>query len=130
MRCAKRFWADDDGNATIEAVIWTPIFVMVLAVTVNISMIYFYQAKYLRVIQDANRAYAVGRLASLAETEAYVSTYLGTTSDELVISSSEADGVVSTRVTVPLTELIPMSSLDRFFTEKNLTLTAYQLVEY
>jgi Flp pilus assembly protein TadG len=129
VRLNKCFWSDESGNATIEAVIWTPIFVLVLAVTMNISMIYFNQAKYLRVIQDANRAYATGRLASLDATESYVTTYLESDSEQLVVSASETDGVVTTQVSVPLTDLVPMSTLDQYFSGKNLTLTAHQLVE-
>jgi Flp pilus assembly protein TadG len=68
----KRFLAAEDGSYTIESVIWLPIYVFILAIMMNVSMVFFNESQILRVVQDGNRSFAVGRISSLEAVETYV----------------------------------------------------------
>jgi len=52
----KQLRKDEDGFATLEALIWIPIFVFFLVFILDTTFIFFGKAQALRFIQDGNRA--------------------------------------------------------------------------
>ncbi|MBC7141878.1 MAG: pilus assembly protein, partial [Rhodobacteraceae bacterium] len=79
MRCLRflkgrfsRFSRCDDGAATVEAVLWLPLYVMLIALLADVSMMFHGQSRLLRIAQDANRNMSIGRLVSTADTEDFV----------------------------------------------------------
>jgi len=102
-----RFLRREDGTATVEAVLWFPIFIAVFGLMVDAAMIFHGQSKVLRVVQDANRNLSIGRLDTDAEVEAYINAQLalvGVTPTRTEASSDMTAGIVSTLVVVPATE--------------------------
>ena len=122
------FMRQEDGNVSIEFVFWLPILVFVLALTADVSLIFGAKAQVLRVIQDANRAAAVGRLRTVAETENYVRTNIGRFADQAVITSVVQDGVVSTTVIIPSSRLIATGLFGRM-SGLNVTINAQHMLE-
>lgn len=57
----RRFQRSEDGSFTLEAVIWMPIFAILLAIIMNLSMVFYYESQILRITQDATRAFSLGR---------------------------------------------------------------------
>lgn len=101
------FMRDDRGNFTIEAVFWLPIFVVVLSIVTDTAMIYAKQSQVLRVVQDANRQFAVGKLASGAATETYILGIVTPMSPHATASSVLSNaGIITTTVTMPASDLI------------------------
>ena len=97
-----------DGTATVEAVLWFPIFIAVFGLMVDSAMIFHGQAKVLRVVQDANRNLSIGRFDTDAEVEAYINAELaiiGVTPTRTEALSDMTAGTVSTLVVVPASEL-------------------------
>lgn len=125
----RRFWSREDGSVTIEALIWTPIFVVLMALTINVAQVFFHQSQILRVVQDTNRGVSLGRFANGAEAEAYITSALGYMTDEITVTSDIADGFVTTRVIVPALQLMPMRFLESYFEETNVTVVGSQLME-
>ena len=68
---------DEDGNATIEAVLWLPIFVLFFALIVDASLMFNAQANLTRVVQDANRLCSVKQLNSVTAMQDYIAKRLG-----------------------------------------------------
>ncbi len=102
-----RFLRRDDGTATVEAVLWFPIFIAVFGLMVDAAMIFHGQSKVLRVVQDANRNLSIGRLDTDAEVEAYINAQLalvGVTPSRTEAQSDLTAGTVSTLVVVPARE--------------------------
>ena len=66
------FCKDDQGSATIESVIWLPIFVFVLAIIMNVSMVFFYESQLTRIVHDGNRAFSLGRLPDSIAVQDYI----------------------------------------------------------
>lgn len=125
-----RFLRDEEGSFTVEAVIWMPIFAIILALIFNISMIFFTQSQILRVVQDANRAFSLGRLDSTSATENYISSalsYLGTT---ITVNTTLDQGIISTVLNAPAVDLMPMSFMRDQFADIAVTVTAQHIVEF
>lgn len=125
----RRLWRDEDGGQTIEAVIWLPVFVSMLVLTIDVSTIYNRQSEMLRIVQDANRAYSTGRLPDAAATETYIKEAIGSFATNSTVQTSYANGVISTRLTVPATDLMPIDSFVAF-RDKNVVIATQQLAEF
>ena len=104
----KDFLRRTDGTATVEAVLWFPIFIAVFGLMIDSAMIFNGQSKVLRVVQDANRNVSIGRFRTGTEAEAYINAelaVLGITPTRTETALSDvATGTVSTLVIVPASE--------------------------
>ena len=94
MRFARR----EDGTASVESVLWMPIFIALFGLMVDTSLIFFGQSKVLRVIQDGNRNLSIGRLDGEAGAEAYIENTLAALNVTADVTSTVTAGVVHTRV--------------------------------
>ncbi len=100
-----KFGRCQSGTATVESVLWFPIFIVVFGLMVDASMIFNGQAKVLRVVQDANRNMSIGRLKNIEETEAYIETVLASLDIVAEATSTVTAGVVTTNVTLNANQL-------------------------
>lgn len=124
------FLRGEDGSYTIESVIWLPIYVFILAIMMNVSMVFFNESQMLRVVQDSNRSFAVGRIDSLEAAEQYVLDRLAYLNVTPVVNSQLVDGIIYTNLSVPATQLMPFSMLHKFFQETDIVVSAQQIVEF
>lgn len=102
------FRRSEAGTATVEAVLWFPIFIAVFGLMVDSAMIFHGQSKVLRVVQDGNRRLSIQSLKTDAEVEAYINAQLaviGVTPSRTETLSDATTGIVSTLVVVPASEL-------------------------
>lgn len=99
-----RFARNEDGAATIEAVLWLPFYLILFGLLADVSMVFHGQSKLLRIVQDANRNMSIGRLDS-AEVIDFVRTRAGTFSTPTQITNNEDAGLITTSVTVPMRDL-------------------------
>lgn len=106
FRAVKSFSRDEDGSYTVEAVIWLPMFVFILALIINISMVFNRQAEIIRIVQDANRSYSVGRFKTTAEVENFVLTAIRGVSVNATATAAVTNGVVNTSVDIPLVDML------------------------
>ena len=106
LRTRSSFIRREDGTATVEAVLWLPIFLAVFGLMVDASMIFNGQSKVLRVIQDGNRNMSIGRFTTDAEVETYITTELARFGITPSVIDATSDGnVVLTVVTVQASEM-------------------------
>jgi Flp pilus assembly protein TadG len=101
------FRRKEDGTATVEAVLWFPIFIAVFGLMVDSAMIFHGQSKALRVVQDANRKLSIKSLETDAEAEAYINAQLAAinvTPSRTETLSDMTTGIISTLVVVPARE--------------------------
>ncbi|NND17463.1 MAG: hypothetical protein HKN98_02690 [Silicimonas sp.] len=95
----------EDGAVTVDAVIWIPFFVICLTLLADAALIFYGQARALKVAQDANRALSVGSLASYDATEDYIENALVGMSPNASATTGSDDGVITTIVTLPANDL-------------------------
>jgi len=100
------FWSDERGSATIESVIWLPVFVWVLALIINISMVVFEKNQTYRVIQNANRILSTGYMQSEAETEDYIRAKIAHIAPEATVTTTIVDGIVTSAVSYRVSDLL------------------------
>lgn len=124
----RRFLKEEQGSATIEAVIWTPIFVMILCFVADSALIFGKQAQVLRIVQDANRAMSIGRLMTAADAQAYIQSRISTLSPNATVSTNLQAGVIVTTVTMPSSDLTATGFISAF-TTLNVQVTAQHMTE-
>ncbi len=93
------------GSATIEAVLWLPMFFGLFILMADSALIFNGQSQIMRIIQDGNRNYSIGRLTSETETETYIEAALANYGPGLGASTVVTNGVITTTVTVPAGDL-------------------------
>ena len=71
------FSTSEDGSASVEGVLWVPIFFVIFGLMVDASLIFNGQSHVLRVVQDANRHMSIGRFDDDVDVESYITSRLG-----------------------------------------------------
>jgi Flp pilus assembly protein TadG len=108
MRAVRKiatFRRREEGTATVEAVLWFPIFIAVFGLMVDAALVFHGQAKVLRIVQDGNRNLSIGRLTTTTEAETYIETVLAQLNITADASSTITAGVVTTTVSVQTGQL-------------------------
>ena len=111
-----RLTRDEDGSATIEAVLWLPVFFWLIMIVADASLAFLAKAEAFRILQDGNRLYSVHALKTTAEVEAYVKQRLGSLSSRAVATSATAKvnttfDVVQTTLEIPITDVVLFNTL-------------------
>jgi Flp pilus assembly protein TadG len=111
-----RFKEDERGIATIESLLWMPLFFYLFILITDVSFIFYGKAQALRIIQDGNRAYATN-LMDLESARARIEARL----DGLALGSevtsmnySSATGLVTTTARMPAASLMAVGSIPQF----------------
>ena len=129
FKSARKLASKEDGSSTIEAVIWFPIFVGFFLMVADVALIFHGQAQMLRIAQDANRLYSVGRLPDEAATAAYVVNRLAQmgkpATAETVLSG---DDVITTTVHVRTGDIDAVGVIE-MLTDIELTITSQHVKE-
>ena len=126
----RRFYHDEEGSFTIESVVWMPIFAILIAVIMNVSMVFFGESHMLRVVHDANQAFSLGRFEDELETETYILSKLDYMDAEFTINTTLNSGIISTILRAPATDLMPLNLMTSAFKTVDITVSAQQIVEY
>jgi len=120
FRPFRTFLRKDSGASTVETVLWFPLFIAVFGLMLDVAMIFHGQAKVLRVVQDGNREYSIGRLTTASAAETAIETELAGLGIQSNATTSEQAGVAHTVVTVPANQLQVLGYFTAF---RNLTVT-------
>ena len=114
----KRFAQDDRGSATIESLLWFPLFVYLLVLITDVSFIFYGKAQALRIVQDGNRAYSLRypgvttRQEAEAAIEAGLQRYDPTADATTTFDSGS--GLISTVAVLNASELMAVGSIPGF----------------
>ncbi|TMM55103.1 TadE/TadG family type IV pilus assembly protein [Sulfitobacter sabulilitoris] len=125
-----RFWRCEDGSYSIEAVIWMPIFALILAVITNVSIVFASESHMLRVVQDANRAFSLGRHDTTTETEDYIRANLAYLKAQLTVTSVLQGGTILSNVSIAASDLMPLSFFTSAFEGVDVNVTAQHIIEF
>jgi Flp pilus assembly pilin Flp len=101
----EEFKKDEDGAATIEAVLWLPIFIVLIGAAVDITMIFHAHSRVLRVVQDVNRAMSVGRITDEATAQDTMVNMLPSYPDVSAFVNV-SDGIITSQVSVPVSSVL------------------------
>ncbi|MEX5726871.1 Flp pilus assembly protein TadG [Rhodovulum iodosum] len=128
-RWLARFAREDRGNATIESLMWMPIFLAAFVLVVDVSMIFNGQTMVLRTVQDANRNMSIGRLRTTEEVTAFIESGVAGFAPNARAESAIVSGAVISRVSVPASDLVATNWFNAF-TNLDVTVQSEHLIEY
>jgi len=110
LRLRKGFVRDEDGAVTIEGLLWMPMFFYILALSVDVTMIFHAYSRIIRVVEDVNRGISIGRITTIEEGKARIAASLSGY-DGLKSQIGVIDNVVVTNVSVPVTSLVVLGAI-------------------
>lgn len=102
-----RFVRDECGTMSMEAALWFPIFFIAFIFVADAAMVFMNNARIQRIMEDGNRAFAVGQIRTCPDLVTWLHTNI-----RPISPSAQADcdtttlvGVGIARVTMPSAEL-------------------------
>lgn len=119
----------EKGSTSVEAAIWMPIYMGIILVIANTSLVFAGQSHAMRVLHDGNRAFSIGRLTTEEEIEAFISERLAHLTDDPLVDTVLHDGVVYSTVQMPVQDLARIGHLS-MFSEYRITVASQMFVEY
>ena len=130
QRRVRSFVGQEAGNATVEAALWLPFFIVALMAAGQVALIFFGQSVALAAAQGGARAYSVGDVLTEAGVVNYVQTELsGITSNASVDVAVSAD-LITTLVTVPASDFGGPLKFVTQFANLNVQVYAQQRKEF
>jgi Flp pilus assembly protein TadG len=123
-----RAFQREDGNATVEAVLWMPIYMALFGMIIDVSLVFGGQSDVLRIVQDTNRAVSLGRFDSLEAAQANIETKILAISSSAIVTVEVIDGVISSVVVIPASDLTATGLFDGF-ADVNVVVRAQHLSE-
>ena len=96
----------------------------------NISLVFFSESQILRVVQDGNRAFSLGRLDDATAVENYILNRLSYLDANITIATTISGGFVMTTLKVPASNLMPLNIMTGAFEGVNMNVSAQQIVEF
>lgn len=124
----RRRLSDESGSATIEAVLWMPVFVFILTLIFDTSLTFLGKAQVMRLMQDANRAYSTGQIRSLQEAEEFVRSGIEAMGANAEVTTWQIGNIVRTDVTLRAGDLSGVGVFQRI-ANTNIRLSSQHLVE-
>jgi len=124
----RRFRKDQDGTATIESLLWMPIFFFLFILITDVSFLFYGKAQTLRIIQDGNRAYSVNRFDTDAEASAYIQGQIRVFSPLATVVTTVTNGIIQTSATLPASDLMAVGTIPNFVSSE-ISVTSQQFME-
>jgi Flp pilus assembly protein TadG len=126
---SRRFRKDTSGSATIEAVLWLPLFVVFLMMVADVSLVFFSKASVQRIAQDGNRAFSTGRFTTNEQTQAFIQNAVSSVSKNANVTTTVSGGIIKSVVVMPVTDMARLGNF-KFLRGYNIAVQSQFYVEY
>lgn len=130
LRRARRFVGGESGNATVEAALWLPFFVIALMAAGQVALIFFGQSVAFAAAQTGTRAYSVGDVLTEGETVALIKAELSGTTENATVNVAVNDNLITTSVIVPASDFGGPLNFVSQFADLNVRVFAQQRKEF
>jgi hypothetical protein len=106
LRRARAWLAEESGSATIESVLWLPIFLAFFSLVADTAMVFNNRSLALKLVQDTNRSRAIGRLPTDAAAQTYLQDQIKSLSPSAQASVvTNSSRIVTSRLSIPIREI-------------------------
>ncbi|QHQ33758.1 TadE/TadG family type IV pilus assembly protein [Algicella marina] len=95
---------NEGGNASVEFVLWVPVFLLVLSVIVDASFIFLNHANMWSVTRDTARRVSMHQMTA-SEAQAHVESSLATMGDRVSASADDSGLDIWVEVSVPMEDV-------------------------
>lgn len=103
-------------------------FFYILALSVDVTMVFHGYSRVIRAVEDVNRGLSVGRITTIDEgkikIKSILSNYKNVSADIVIV-----DGVVVTNVAVPVSSMVVLGAVTPMM-NKNIQVKTQQYVEF
>jgi len=123
----RRFGKEDSGAVTVEFVLWVPVFILILALTVDATVLFKTQANMWTVARDVGRQMSTG-LYNNAQALTYANSQLASWGLPGTANVAQTNGNVTVTVSVPVTSVVPFNIVGAF-TSGSISATVVQKKE-
>lgn len=107
-RSAARFLRkDEEGGVTIEYVLWLPIWVLIMTLTVDATLLFHQRSQFFVAARDMSRLVAVGAKTTAEAQSMIEAAYSGVNGFQA--SVTETDGFVTTHLSAPFESFTHLS---------------------
>lgn len=121
------FTEDESAAVTVEFVLWVPVFVLILAITVDATVLFMTQANLWSISRDTTRLMAARYLTD-AEAKDYARDRMAAWGDDTTIEASSTLSEATVTFTVPIASVSPFNIVTAF-TSGTLGVTLTQHME-
>lgn len=128
MRMLRRLGRSEAGSYSVEAVLWVPIYVLMLGAIIDLSLLFYNRAGLTELAHQVNRGVAVGHFADATDAQAFLATRLGSYGDGAQGTVTIRDQEVETRLSVPAADISAMGAIP-LFTDLVVNLSYTHLLE-
>ncbi len=98
----RKFLRDEAGGATVEACLWIPFFLSFFVLILDAAFIFLQETDAQRIVQDGNRQYVTGAIASTGALETWIETAMVPLSPNANATARvDGAGVLTTVLTYP-----------------------------
>jgi Flp pilus assembly protein TadG len=104
--CGFASGADEEGSATIETVLWLPMFMFILTLLAETSIVFADQATAARAIEDTNRQLSTGAITTVDSAITSIKSRISTLSPNAIVSTTITKGIIQSSVSMPISDLI------------------------
>ena len=119
---ASQFLRDERGTLTIESMLWLPVFVVILVIAIDATVLYLHHTEMWNVARDVARRVAIGDITE-AEAAAAVQNEMFLYGDAYsVATSNPADPDVQIVIQTPMSDASVFGAW-RLLMDRNLTAT-------
>ncbi|MEX0970848.1 MAG: TadE/TadG family type IV pilus assembly protein [Paracoccaceae bacterium] len=99
-------FADSRGAVSVEFVLWVPVFILILALTVDATILFKTQANLWTVARDAGRQMSTG-LYSNSQAESYAESQFANWGITGTATASQTNDSVTMQISVPVASVTP-----------------------
>lgn len=99
----RRSARDEDGGLTVEFVLWVPIFVLIMGLVVDVTMIMTQHSRFYDIARDATRQVALG-ISTKEQAKADLETRLAGTG--FTVTVDEDAEYATTTITASITDVV------------------------
>jgi len=129
LKLFKKFKEDERGLATIESLLWMPLFFYLFVLITDVSFIFYSKAEALRIIQDGNRLHATDFFDGDDDAASdYIRNKLSALAPSVVSITFTADGLIETNASMSARELMAVGSIPTF-ADTEISITSQQYKE-
>tara|TARA_R110002049_G_scaffold9146_3_gene47369 strand:+ start:834 stop:1460 length:627 start_codon:yes stop_codon:yes gene_type:complete len=106
-------FSDTRGAVSVEFVLWVPVFVLILAITVDATILFKTQANLWTVARDAGRQMSTG-LYSNSQAEDYAAGQFASWGITGTATASQTNDTVTMQISVPVAAVTPFRIVNAF----------------
>lgn len=126
----RRWRTDESGTISVEALFWLILVLGAIALVFDSTAMFHSESRILRASHDANRNLSSGRFYTEAEVESFIANELRSISANVIVEATISNHIVTTRVTVPASDLGLFGFLQPLSQTRMNVITSHYIEDY